>query len=120
MRGRRGRLAWNKLAPFLDLAPEIREVVDTTNTIESINYQLRKVSKTRPVSNDEAVFKIRYLAVCDIETRDTSRGGDARKKKHPGPRLRHARLNSSPQPARNMFPGKLTNQLETGSSGLTV
>ena len=48
---------------------------------ESINYQLRKVSKTRgQFPSDDAVYKILYLAICDIETRDKSRGGDAKKK----------------------------------------
>jgi putative transposase len=75
------RRAWNEFVPFLDLPPEIRQVVYTTNAIESINYQLRKVSKTRgQFPSDDAVYKILYLAVCDIETRDKSRGGDAKKK----------------------------------------
>jgi putative transposase len=75
------RRAWTEFTPFLDLPPEIRKVVYTTNAIESINYQLRKVSKTRgQFPSDEAVYKILYLAVCDIETRDKSRGGDAKKK----------------------------------------
>lgn len=75
------RRAWTEFVPFLDLPPQIRRVVYTTNTIESINYQLRKVSKTRgQFPTDDAVYKILYLAVCDIETRDKSRGGDAKKK----------------------------------------
>lgn len=75
------RRAWNEFVPFLDLPTEIRRVVYTTNAIESINYQLRKVSKTRgQFPNDDAVYKILYLAICDIESRDKSRGGDARKK----------------------------------------
>jgi putative transposase len=75
------RRAWTEFVPFLDLPPEIRRVVYTTNAIESINYQLRKVSKTRgQFPTDEAVYKILYLAVCDIETRDKSRGGDVKKK----------------------------------------
>jgi putative transposase len=75
------RRAWIEFTPFLDLPPEIRKVVYTTNAIESINYQLRKVSKTRgQFPSDDAVYKILYLAVCDIETRDKARGGDAKKK----------------------------------------
>jgi putative transposase len=75
------RRAWNEFVPFLDLPPEIRRVVYTTNAIESINYQLRKVSKTRgQFPSDDAVYKILYLAVCDIEIRDKSRGGNAKKK----------------------------------------
>jgi putative transposase len=75
------RRAWTEFVPFLDLPPEIRRVVYTTNAIESINYQLRKVSKTRgQFPSDDAVYKILYLAVCDIETRDKARGGDPKKK----------------------------------------
>ena len=75
------RRAWNEFVPFLDLPPQIRRVVYTTNAIESINYQLRKVSKTRgQFPTDDAVYKILYLAICDIETRDKNRGGDTKKK----------------------------------------
>jgi putative transposase len=74
------RRAWTELVPFLDLPAEIRRVVYTTNAIESINFQLRKVSKTRgQFPSDDAVYKILYLAVCDIETRDKSRGGKPKK-----------------------------------------
>jgi len=41
------RRAWNEFVFFMEMPPEIRKVVYTTNAIESINYQLRKVSKTR-------------------------------------------------------------------------
>ena len=62
--------------------PEIRRVVYTTNVIESINYQLRKVSKTRgQFPSDDAVYKILYVAVCDLESRSKSRGGDPKKKR---------------------------------------
>ena len=74
------RRAWTEFVPFLDLPPDIRRVVYTTNAIESTNYQLRKVSKTRgQFPTDDAVYKILYLAVCDIETRDKSRGGHPKK-----------------------------------------
>ena len=75
------RRPWTEFVPFLDLPPDIRRVVYTTNAIESTNYQLRKVSKTRgQFPTDDAVYKILYLAVCDIETRDKSRGGHPQKK----------------------------------------
>jgi len=75
------RRAWNDFVPFLDMPPAIRKVVYTTNAIESINYQLRKVSKTRgQFPNDEAAYKLLYLAICDIEIRTTTRGGNKEKK----------------------------------------
>lgn len=51
---------------------EIRRAVYTTNTIESLNMTLRKVSKNRPLfPNDEAVFKLMYLALRNISQRWT-------------------------------------------------
>jgi putative transposase len=48
---------------------------------ESIDYQLRKVSKTRgQFPGDQATYKLRYLAICDIEVRTTTRGGNKEKK----------------------------------------
>lgn len=73
--------AWDEFVPFLDLPCEIRRVVYTTNAIESINYQLRKVTKTRgQFPNDAAAYKLLYLAICDIEVRTTTRGGNKEKK----------------------------------------
>jgi putative transposase len=51
---------------------EIRRAIYTTNTIESLNMTLRKVTKTRALfPNDEAVFKLMYLALRNISQRWT-------------------------------------------------
>ena len=43
-------------------------MIYTTNSIESLNYQLRKVSKNRGhFPNDAAVVKLLWLAICNIE-----------------------------------------------------
>lgn len=69
------RDAWDVFVPFLAFPPEIRKVVYTTNQIESINYQLRKVTKNRGhFPNERAALKLLYLAVSNIST---TRGGDA-------------------------------------------
>jgi len=69
------RDAWEEFTPFLDYPPEIRKVVYTTNMIESINYQLRKVTKNRGhFPTEKAALKLLYLAVRNITTK---RGGDA-------------------------------------------
>ena len=53
--------------PFLDFDPAIRKIIYTTNAIESLNYQLRKVTKTRgSFPTDDAVLKIFYLAIDNI------------------------------------------------------
>ena len=43
-------------------------MIYTTNAIESLNYQLRKVTKNRGhFPNDDAVVKLLWLAICNIE-----------------------------------------------------
>ena len=60
--------AWDRFIPFLEFPPELRKVIYTTNSIESLNYQLRKVIKNRGhFPNDAAVRKLLWLAICDIE-----------------------------------------------------
>ncbi len=65
------RDAWERFIPFLDYPPEIRTVIYTTNAIESLNYQLRKVTKTRGhFPTDEALLKLLYLAIRNLGRSD--------------------------------------------------
>lgn len=67
------RRAWNDFVPFLDYPPELRRIVYTTNAIESINFQLRKITKTRGhFPSDAAAMKLLYLGLRNISTK---RGG---------------------------------------------
>ena len=60
--------AWERFIPFLAFPPEVRRIIYTTNSIESLNYQLRKIIKNRGhFPNDEAVIKLLWLAIRDIE-----------------------------------------------------
>ena len=60
--------AWERFTPFLAFPPELRRVIYTTNAIESLNYQLRKIIKNRGhFPNDDAVVKLLWLAICNIE-----------------------------------------------------
>ncbi|WP_461158114.1 IS256 family transposase, partial [Saccharopolyspora tripterygii] len=60
--------AWERFIPFLEFPPEVRRIIYTTNSIESLNYQLRKIIKNRGhFPNDEAVTKLLWLAIRDIE-----------------------------------------------------
>ena len=69
------RLAWNEFIPFLDYPPELRKIVYTTNAIESINFQLRKITKTRGHFPDkDAAMKLLFLGLRNISTH---RGGDS-------------------------------------------
>jgi putative transposase len=58
---------WQRLTVFFDYPPQIRRVIYTTNAIESLNYSLRRVLKTRGAfPNDDAVAKVLYLALRNI------------------------------------------------------
>jgi putative transposase len=62
--------AWERFTPFLAFPPELRRVIYTTNSIESLNYQLRKVTKNRGhFPSDDAARKLLWLAICNIEDR---------------------------------------------------
>ena len=61
------RRAWEHVVPFLDFPPDIRRVIYTTNAIESLNMQLRKIIKTRGhFPNDEAATKLLWLAIRNV------------------------------------------------------
>ncbi len=66
------RVNWARVVPMFSYPPEIRRAIYTTNTIESLNMTLRKVSKNRALfPSDEAVFKLMYLALKNISQRWT-------------------------------------------------
>ena len=61
------RRAWDRVIPFFVFPPAIRKVIYTTNAIESINAQLRKILKTRGhFPTDEAATKLIWLALRNI------------------------------------------------------
>lgn len=69
------RSNWERFSPFLAYPPEIRKIIYTTNLIESVNYQLRKVSKNRGHFPDDAsALKLLRLVARDIST---TRGGSS-------------------------------------------
>ena len=55
---------WDRIVPFFNYPAEIRKVIYTTNTIESLNMSLRKIIKMRgSFPNDDAAMKLLYLAL---------------------------------------------------------
>src|SRR6185503_15894351 len=53
------RVNWSRIVPMFGYPGEIRRAIYTTNTIESLNMTLRKITKNRSLfPNDEAVFKL--------------------------------------------------------------
>ena len=55
---------WQNLVIFLQYPEVIRRIIYTTNTIESLNSQLRKVTNNKRVfPSDDSVFKTLYLTI---------------------------------------------------------
>ena len=58
---------WVELSPFFNYPEQIKRMVYTTNAIESLNSQLRKVTKLTPVfGSDEALVRMLWLGQADI------------------------------------------------------
>ena len=58
---------WEKICPFFYYPAEIRRLMYTTNPIESLHSQMRKITKSkRSFSSDNALMKLLYLVVKDI------------------------------------------------------
>lgn len=55
---------WQNLVVFLQYPEVIRRIIYTTNTIEGLNSQFRKVTNNKRVfPSDESVFKTLYLTI---------------------------------------------------------
>lgn len=63
---------WDELSVFYGYPQEIRRAIYTTNAIESVNRQMRKILKTRgALPSDEAVLKLMYMALEKISKKWT-------------------------------------------------
>jgi len=61
--------AWERVIPFLAFPDEIRRIVYTTNTVESLHMQIRKTIKTRGhFPNDDAALRLIWLAIQRAKT----------------------------------------------------
>ena len=108
--------AWDRFVPFLAFPPEVRKIIYTTNAIESINYQLRKIIKNRGLfPTDAAVVKLLWLAILDIEDKRAWRR-EKRTRRQPAPRqaqgagpvrrgTRHHRVETGAQRVSHRLPG---------------
>jgi putative transposase len=62
------RKNWEELSTYFAYSPHLRKIIYTTNTIESYNRQLRKVTKNRSVfPTVKSLEKMLYLATMNIE-----------------------------------------------------
>ena len=71
------RKNWANLSTYFKYPQEVRRLIDTTNTIEGFNRQLRKVTKSKSVfPTDDSLLKMLYLAMVDITKKWTGRRQD--------------------------------------------
>ena len=62
------RRHWERFIPFFAFPPEIRKIVYTTNSIEAVNRQLRKIIKTRGhFPTEDAALKLLWLGLIRAE-----------------------------------------------------
>jgi putative transposase len=72
MIGEMWRNHWERFIPFFAFPPEIRRIVYTTNSIEAVNRQLRKIIKTRGhFPTEDAALKLLWLALIRAEKKWT-------------------------------------------------
>lgn len=65
---------WEDLNSFFQFSDDIRRIMYTTNLVEAVNRQYRKVTKTKSVfPSDQALEKMLYLASQNIEKKWTQR-----------------------------------------------
>ena len=62
------RRNWERIRPFFAFPFEVRRIIYTTNAIESLNYSLRKIIKSKGhFPTDDAATKLLYLALRNAE-----------------------------------------------------
>ncbi len=72
MIGELWRRHWERFIPFFAFPAEIRRIVYTTNSIEAVNRQLRKIIKTRGhFPTEDAALKLLWLALRNAEKKWT-------------------------------------------------
>lgn len=65
---------WDVIRPFYQFSDDIRRIMYTTNIIEGVNRQYRKVTKTKSIfTTDTSLEKILYLATQNIIKKWTQR-----------------------------------------------
>jgi putative transposase len=73
--------SWDTFVPFLQFDAAIRKVIYTTNAIESINYQLRKITRNRGhFPDDDAAIKLLYLGIRNLTGRHIDGDGLTRER----------------------------------------
>jgi transposase-like protein len=67
------KIHWENVSTFFKYPEDVRKIIYTTNAVEGLHRQLRKVTKNRAsFPNDEALLKMLFLVVRNIEKKWTS------------------------------------------------
>ena len=62
---------WQKISPVCRFPQEVRRAIYTANVIESLNFSLRKITKTRAAfPSEKAAMKLIWLGLQDIERKN--------------------------------------------------
>jgi len=62
------RVNWTHLATYFQFPAEVRKMIYTTNAVEAVHRQFRKVTKTKGAfPTDDALKKMLYLATLDLK-----------------------------------------------------
>lgn len=63
---------WEQLTTFFDFPMEIRQIIYTTNAIESLNSAIRKFTKTKNIfPDDQSALKSVYLSIVNVQRKWT-------------------------------------------------
>lgn len=58
---------WGNVSTYFEYSSDIRRIIYTTNAIEAMHRQIRKVTKTKGAfTSDQALMKLMYMAVMDV------------------------------------------------------
>ena len=64
---------WQRLSAYFDYPPVIRKIMYTTNAIEGLNRQIRKITKTKGAFPSEtALFKLVFLIIDEISKKKSN------------------------------------------------
>ena len=64
------RRDWHALRTFFEFGPEIRRLIYTTNTVEGVNRQIRKNTKTKGAfASEDALKKLLFVTIKNITTK---------------------------------------------------
>jgi putative transposase len=59
---------WDNLSNYFKYSKEIRRIIYTTNIIESVHRQFRKLTKTKGgFANENSLLKLLYMGICNAE-----------------------------------------------------